>query len=163
MRPPFIVAATQVNERDARYPGNEQEPMRLDRDLGRAAGLKSGSVHLVQLAPGQRTSYPHCEETIEEWVFVIDGLVEAWIDGELHRMEAGDFAAFPAGTGICHTFINDSDAQVTLLVGGDADRPDNRLFYPFNPERRAQLGEAGWWHDLAYEPKGDHDGKPRKR
>jgi len=51
----------------------------------------------------------HAEENEEEFVYVIEGEVDAWIDGNLHRMVAGDLAAFPAGTGICHCFINNTE------------------------------------------------------
>ena len=41
-------------------------------------------------------------------------------------MKAGDLAAFPAGTGISHCFINNGTREALLLVGGDAWRPGNR-------------------------------------
>ena len=69
------------------------------------------------------------------------------MDGQLHRMVAGDFAAFAAGTGIAHTFINNGDREALLLVGGEANKADNRIVYPLNPERREKVGDAGWWHD----------------
>jgi uncharacterized cupin superfamily protein len=161
-RPSFIVSTSEVKESHKQYPGTD-EGMRYDRDIGRAAGLQKIGLHIVRLPPGTRSSYPHCEEKEEELVYVLAGEVNAWIDGVLHPMRAGDLAAFPSGTGVCHTFINDSDAEVTLLVGGESSKADNRLLYPLNPERRAVIGDAEWWHDAPYVAKGDHDGKPRKR
>jgi uncharacterized cupin superfamily protein len=76
-RPPFIVSAAEVPEEEHNYPGSP-EKMRRDRDLGRAAGLEHIGIHLVHLLPGRRASYPHCEQQLEEFVYVIDGEVDAW-------------------------------------------------------------------------------------
>src|SRR5260370_36366028 len=97
------------------YP-NSDEKMAPSRAVGHAAGLQRIGVHLVRVAPGTRTSYPHAEEDEEEFVYVVDGELDAWIDGELHRVPSGDFVAFPAGTGTCHTFINDGDRDALLLL-----------------------------------------------
>jgi uncharacterized cupin superfamily protein len=71
----------------------------------------------------------------------------------------GDGVGFPAGTGICHTFINNTDRNVRLLVVGEASRPDNRVYYPRNPEQRAR---KDWWQDAPQRPLGPHDGLPDK-
>ena len=161
-RPPFIIASADVPERIHRYP-NSTEGMAPSRPVGRAAGLRRIGIHLVRVTPGTRTSWPHAESSEEEFVYVIEGELDAWIDGELHRMKAGDFAAFPAGTGICHTFINDGDRDAVLLSGGEADKSDNRICYPLNPTRRTDLPWSRWWDDIALRPQGPHDGKPRPR
>lgn len=159
-RPSFIVSAADVPEEAGQYPDSD-EILTYGRPLGRAAGLQRIGIHLERVPPGHRTSYPHAEEHEEEFVYVISGEVLAWIDGHTHVMRAGDFAAFPAGTGICHTFINDSDAEATLLVGGERTKPENRIFYPLNPERRPQVKPEEWWDDILLAPQGPHDGKPR--
>ncbi|HEX4461220.1 MAG TPA: cupin domain-containing protein [Polyangia bacterium] len=158
----LIIHTRDVAEQHKKYPGTD-EGMRYDRDIGRAVGLAKIGLHVVRLPPGTRSSYPHCEEKEEELVYVLAGEVSAWIDGEIFPMRAGDLAGFPSGTGICHTFINDGDTDAVLLVGGEATRDDNRIFYPLNPERRAVVGDAEWWADAPYAPKGTHDGKPQKR
>ena len=114
----------------------------------------------MRLAPGHRVSWPHAEEKEEEFVYVLDGEVDAWIDGALHRRKVGDLAAFPAGTGICHTFLNNGERDVTLLVGGEASKPDNRIFYPLHPHRRGDMPTKDWWDDVPLCPQGSHDGKP---
>ena len=78
-------------------------------------------------------------------------------------MKAGDLAAFPSGTGICHTFINDGDRDAVLLSGGEADKAENRIHYPLNPSRRTDLPWSRWWHDVPLAPQGPPDGKPRPR
>ena len=78
-------------------------------------------------------------------------------------MNAGDLAAFPSGTGICHTFLNDGEHEAVLLVGrrGGQGREPHRL--PLNPSRRTDLPPGRWWTTLPRRPLGPHDGRPRRR
>ena len=130
------------------------------RRVGKEAGLVRIGVNLQRLPPGTRSSWPHAEEDEEEFVYVIDGVVDAWIDGNLYRMAAEDLAAFPAGTGICHCFINNGDREALLLVGGEAPKPGSRIVYPVNPSRRADMQPSDWWNDAPPQPLGPHDGLP---
>jgi uncharacterized cupin superfamily protein len=161
-RPSFIVSASSVPEEDGAYPQSD-ERLSWGRAIGRAAGLQRIGLHLERVPPGRRTSYPHAESDEEEFVYVLEGNVDAWIDGHLHRMNAGDLAAFPAGTGVCHTFLNDGDRDALLLVGGERPKPTNRIYYPRNPEREAQVGPGEWWSDIPLGPQGPHDGRPQRR
>jgi uncharacterized cupin superfamily protein len=158
-RPPFIVSTADVPETTHRYK-NSDEPMGPSRAIGRAAGLMKVGLHVQRVPPGHRISWPHAESLEEEFVYVLDGEVDAWIDGTLHRMTKGDLAAFPSGTGICHTFLNNGTREATLLVGGEANKPDNRIVYPLNPQRRGDMPWSYWWHDAPARPQGPHDGKP---
>ena len=158
-RPPFVVSAVSVPEYTHVYP-QSVEPMGPVRSIGKAAGLVRIGINLQRLPPGTRSSWPHAEENEEEFVYVIDGEVDAWIDGNIHRMVAGDIAAFPAGTGISHCFINNTDREVLLLVGGDAPRPGSRIYYPLNPSRRSDMEASNWWDDVPIRELGPHDGLP---
>ncbi len=142
-RPPFIISTADVQEKADSYP-HSHEVLGYGRAIGRTAGLKKIGLHLVRLPPGQRTSWPHAEETEEEFVYVLDGAVDAWIDGTIHPMQAGDLAAFPSGTGIYHTFINNGDREARLL----------------HPHRRREVPAGQWWSDIPLGPQGPHDGKP---
>ncbi len=161
-RPPFIVSTQDVPEETGQYPDSD-EVCSYGRPIGKFAGLMRIGLHIERVPPGHRTSYPHAEEKEEEFVYVIEGELDAWIDGHLHHMKAGDLAAFPAGTGICHTFINDGDAEALIMVGGQAGTRDNRIYYPLNPERRPQVTWSQWWDDIPLREQGPHDGKPRRR
>jgi uncharacterized cupin superfamily protein len=161
-RPPFIVSTSSVDEVRGKYPKSD-EVLAFGRNIGKAAGLLRIGLHVERLDPGHRLSYPHAEQKEEEFVYVLEGEVDAWIDGEIHRMRAGDLAAFPAGTGICHTFINDGSHSALLLVGGERTKSDNRIYYPLNPERRSDLPWSEWWDDVPARPFGPHDGRPRSR
>ena len=158
-RPPFILSTANVPEKTGKYP-NSDEPLGPSRAIGRAAGLLEIGLHVQRVPPGHRISWPHAEEKEEEFVYVLDGEVEAWIDGTLHPMKSGDLAAFPAGTGICHTFLNNGTGDATLLVGGAASKSKNRIFYPLHPHRRGDMPWSHWWDDIPLRPQGPHDGKP---
>src|SRR5512144_2991731 len=109
-RPDFIGHWTEIERREPiRYPG-DAEPMGLEASVGEKLGLTRIGIHHMRVPPGRRISYPHAESAEEEFVFVIEGPPDAWIDGELYPLVPGDSVAFPAGTGVCHTFLNNSTA-----------------------------------------------------
>lgn len=160
-RPPCIISTHDVPEEDGGYPGSD-EITGHGRPIGEAAGLFRIGLHVERVEPGERTSYPHAEESLEEFVYVLSGTIDAWIDGTLYPMKAGDLAAFPAGTGICHCFLNNGDATAVLLVGGEASRSANRTHYPIHPERREQMAPGRWWDGITPRELGPHDGRPRR-
>jgi len=161
-RPPFIISSDSVPEDPGKYPRSD-EVLSAGRAIGKAAGLLRIGLHVERLAPGQRTSWPHAEEDEEEFVYVLEGEVDAWIDGETYPMKKGDLAAFPCGTGICHTFLNNGDADALLLVGGERGKSDSRIYYPLHPGRRDDMPWSSWWEDVPKRPQGPHDGVPRRR
>ena len=65
---------------------------------------------------------PHAESAEEEFVYVLEGTPDVWIDGELFRLAPGDGVGFPAGTGIAHSFLNNTDEPVRLIVVGEAPK-----------------------------------------
>jgi uncharacterized cupin superfamily protein/RimJ/RimL family protein N-acetyltransferase len=159
-RPPFIVSTTDVPEKASSYPQSE-EKLAASRPIGKAAGLERIGLHVERLAPGTRTSWPHAESDEEEFVYVLEGEVRAWIDGVVHAMKAGDLVAFPAGTGVCHSILNEGLQGAVVLVGGERTKPTNRIFYPLHPGRRSQVRADEWWEDIPLGPQGPHDGIPR--
>ena len=82
-----------------------------------------------------------------------------FLDGELHALGLGDGVAFPAGTGIAHCFLNNTEGAVRLLIIGERHLKD-RVAYPLNPERRAAPNN---WSDAPKRSLGKHDGRPKKR
>ena len=158
-RPSFIISSHEVPESTHVYP-QSKEPMGPVRRVGKAAGLVRIGINFQRLPPGTRSSWPHAEENEEEFVYVLRGEVDAWINGHLHRMLAGDLAAFPAGTGIAHCFINNGPNEALLLVGGEAPKAGSRIFYPLNPSRRADMKPNDWWADVPQQEMGPHNGLP---
>ena len=161
-RPSFIGNyRDHIGPDDCTYPGSN-ELLSRGAPIGRALGLVAIGLHVETLAPGRRTSWPHAEESEEEFVYVLEGTPQAWIDGDVHDLAPGDLVAFPSGTGIAHTFLNYSEAPVLLLVGGQSLAPgSNRIFYPKHPARNEECRENKWfWEGHPEHSLGDHDGMP---
>ena len=163
-RPKFIKNWKDVQLKDnATYPGSD-ELLSQGSPLGLLTGLKQFGVHHELIKPGRRTSWPHAESTEEEWAFLIEGYLQVWVNGTIYDLDPGDFVAFPAGTGICHTFINNSNQEARLLVGGTAtvEGSDNKIKYPLHPERNKEIGDRHWV-DHPPQEMGPHDGLPDER
>jgi len=158
-RPPFIKHYKELEDKEPGMYPNSDEPLSLGSSLGKLLGLSRIAIHHETLAPGHRTSYPHCESTEEEFFYVLEGSPDVWIDGELYRMQVGEACAFAAGTGICHTVINNTQKDVRLLVVGERKKKDNKIYYPLNPERREPCKEY-WWENVPLAKQGTHDGLP---
>jgi uncharacterized cupin superfamily protein len=154
-RSPSMIHWTKIEQADDSHYDGDDELMSIGAPFGRHFGLARLGIHHERLLPGRRTSYPHAESAEEEFVYVIAGRPDVWLDGELHRLRPGDAVGFPAGTGICHSFLNNSAREVRLLVVGEARKAENRVFYPRNPE---QATRKDWWSDPPARPLGDHDG-----
>ncbi|MGQ0567621.1 MAG: cupin domain-containing protein [Gemmobacter sp.] len=135
---------------------NDDEPMGRDADYGRHFGLKRLGIHHLRLPPGRRSSFPHAESAEDEFVYVVSGTPDVWLDGHLHRLAPGDAVGFPAGDGLCHSFLNNTKDEVMLIVVGDRSRAENRIVYPRNPEQKP--GRNDWWEDAPDRPLGAHDG-----
>ena len=159
-RPTFIRHWTELEGRDDQHYSGDPELMGIGAPLGRMFGLGRLGIHHVRLPPGRRTSYPHAESTDEEFVFVIEGTPDVWIDGHLHRLAPGDAVGFPAGTGICHTFLNDTPEVVRLLIVGEATTDENRIRYPKNEAYEATRADR--WIDPPARSFGPHDGRPKR-
>ncbi len=158
-RPAFIRHWTELENPEPSHYTGDTELMALGAPLARALGLTRIGIHHERLAPGRRTSYPHAESAEEEFVYVLEGTPDAWIDGHLHRLRPGDAVAFPAGTGICHSFLNNTTGEVRLLVIGETPKSENRIRYPMNEAHEATRKDR--WTDWPKRPLGPHDGMAR--
>ena len=154
-RPLNIAHWAKIEQADDSHYDGDDELMSIGAPFGRHFGLQRLGIHHERLLPGRRTSYPHAESAEEEFVYVIAGRPDVWLDGELHRLRPGDAVGFPAGTGICHSFLNNSAREVRLLVVGETRKPENHVFYPRNPE---QATRTDWWSDPPARSMGAHDG-----
>ena len=158
-RPDFIRHWRDLEDPDdSHYPG-DTELMSIGAPLARKLGLTRIGIHHERLPPGRRTSFPHAESAEEEFVFVLEGNPDVWIDGNLQRLEPGNSVAFPAGTGICHTFLNNTACEVRLLVIGEVSKPENRIRYPLNEAHEATRADR--WVNWPRRPIGPHDGTAR--
>jgi uncharacterized cupin superfamily protein len=158
-RPDFIRHWTELEGPDDSHYRNDTELMAIGASVGSDLGLARIGIHHNRLLPGRRTSYPHAESAEEEFVYVLEGQPDVWIDGHLHALSPGDSVAFPAGTGVCHTFLNNTDKEVRLLVIGEKTKAENKIRYPLNEAHEATREDR--WTDWPERPIGPHDGKAR--
>jgi uncharacterized cupin superfamily protein len=157
-RPSSIAHWSEIERPDDSHYDGDDELMSIGAPFGRVFGLTKLGIHHERLLPGRRTSFPHAESAEEEFVYVIEGEPDVWLDGLLHRLKPGDAVGFPSGTGITHSFLNNTEAEVRLLVVGERSKAENRIFYPLNPDRRALRDD--WWDDHPQRELGPHDGLP---
>ena len=125
--------------------------------FGRTLGLTRLGINLEIVPPGWRTSTPYAHSLEEEFVFVVEGRPDLWLDGALHPLRPGDGIAFAAGTdiGIAHCLINNTDSEVRLLIVGENIAGD-RVAYPIDPDQRRPEND---WADAPRRPLGPHNGR----
>ena len=140
------------------YPGSKENHGRTAK-FSAHFGLGRLGVGHDRLRPGERSSWPHAEEEEDEFVFVVEGTPDLWIDGYSRRLSPGDGVGFKSGTGIAHTFINNTEQDVRLLVAGEPSRVRGRVNYPLHPKRNKEIGTIHW-HDAPPRKLGPHNGKP---
>jgi uncharacterized cupin superfamily protein/nucleoside-diphosphate-sugar epimerase len=99
------------------------------KSLARPMGLARLGVLHVALAPGERSALPHAHSAEEEFVYILDGTPDLLRDGTTWRLAPGDVVAIPAGTGVAHSFVNNTPRAVTLLVVGES-REGDKVSYP---------------------------------
>jgi uncharacterized cupin superfamily protein len=142
------------------YPGSD-ETFAHGAAFSTHFNLMRLGIHHERLPPGRRTSWPHAEADEEEFIYVIEGSPDLWLDGHVRRLKPGDGVGFAAGTGIAHVLINNTESDVRLLVVGEASRQRSRIDYPLHPKRNEEIG-ARFWKDRPAQKMGPHDGKPDK-
>lgn len=156
---PFAVFWQDIQGKDTNaYPG-DKEKLAVGSHLSQHLGLRRISVWMDELKPGRRTSWPHAERDEEEFVYVFEGEPDLWLDGYLYRLTAGDCVGWPCGTGQAHTVINNTNAPVRLIVGGEASRRNSGVWYPLHPKRNKELKDR-LWTDVPKRKLGPHDGLP---
>ena len=139
-RPDFIVNwRDHVGADENAYPGSE-ELLCYGAELTTVLGF-------TRLGLGVDILNAH--ESEEEFILILEGTPDLWVDGEVHRIGPGDCVGFPSGTGIAHTFMNNTDDDVIYLVVGERDKEKTRLHYPLHPARNAEIGERHWHEQLS--------------
>jgi uncharacterized cupin superfamily protein len=91
--------------------------IRLDKSLGDAAGLKNIGIHLMTIAPGDKSTEFHSHKYEEEAIYVLSGHGTEAIGEQRIKIGPGDFVGFPA-SGAAHETINDGTEPLVCLVIG---------------------------------------------
>jgi uncharacterized cupin superfamily protein len=154
-----VVHFTAIEGDDKNTYPNDPEKLSIGASFSPHFNLMRLGVHHQRVPPGRRISWPHAEADEEEFVYVLAGTPDLWLDGHIRRLKEGDGVGFPAGTGIAHTFINNTNTEVRLLVVGESNRERSRIHYPLHPKRNAEIGKRHW-KMMSSNPLGPHSGKP---
>lgn len=105
--------------------------------LGDSGGLTQFGVNIAIIAPGGQSSLLHTHSHEDEFVMVLSGrLVLETQDGET-EMGPGDCAAFPAGGGELHHFLNRTDEEARFLVIGSR-MPEDTVTYAAEVDTRIE-------------------------
>jgi len=91
--------------------------MRINKSLGDAAGLKNIGIHLITIAPGDKSTEFHTHRYEEEALYVLSGRGTEVMGDTEHKIGPGDFIGFPAG-GEAHETVNDGSEPLVCLVIG---------------------------------------------
>lgn len=154
----FVAHYSSCTEPDPTTATPENFIRTINSDIGRSVNFNRIAVHHVILPPGCRTSYPHAESKEEEFVFVLKGQPHLWLNGFIRDLQENFAVGFPAGTGIAHSFMNNTNADVHLLVAGDKTKKENLCAFPINPELKKTT--PIWWDHPPTHQLGPHNGLP---
>jgi len=135
----FLAHRTEIEGGDINhYPGSD-EIQSISASFAARFGLMRLGIHHERIPPGRRVSWPHAEADEEDFVYVIEGEQDLWADGHIKRLKPDTGIAFPAGTGLAHTFINKTDKDVRLPVVGEPSRAAKP--YPLPASSQTQRGD----------------------
>lgn len=163
-RPDFIKNCEELRtDQSFSYPGDD-ETFGTGASLGRAFGLKRVAINYEVLAPGDRSSWPHAHKEEEEFIYIIEGHPQIWIDGQTYDLNPGDCVGLKPGTGHSHTLLNNTDSEVKAIVVGEGHVPNDKIFYPKHPARDAEMIDKGhFWENHPKHVIGPHDGQTDKK
>jgi len=107
--------------------------IRLDKSLGDEAGLKNIGVHLMTIAPGDKSTEFHSHKYEDEAIYVLSGHGTEIIGNDAHKIGPGDFIGLPGG-GPAHETVNDGSEPLVCLVIGQR-LPQDVVDYPRQGKR----------------------------
>ena len=107
--------------------------IRTNKSLGDEAGLKNIGIHLISIAPGDKSTEYHSHRYEDEAIYVLSGHGTEAIGDETHKIGPGDFIGLPAG-GAAHETINDGNEPLVCLVIGQR-LPQDVVDYPRKGKR----------------------------
>jgi uncharacterized cupin superfamily protein len=91
--------------------------VRTDKSLGDEVGLKNIGIHLITIAPGDKSTEFHTHQYEEEAIYVLSGHGSEVLGERRQKIGPGDFIGFPAG-GAAHETVNDGTEPLVCLVIG---------------------------------------------
>jgi uncharacterized cupin superfamily protein len=115
----MYLSASQIGSMEAIRRVHPLNPaaIRLDKSLGDEVGLKNIGIHLITIAPGDRSTEFHSHKYEDEAIYVLSGHGSEVIGDATHKIGPGDFIGLPAG-GPAHETVNDGNEPLVCLVIG---------------------------------------------
>jgi uncharacterized cupin superfamily protein len=107
--------------------------IRIDKSLGDEVGLKNLGIHLISIAPGDKSTEFHTHRYEEEAIYVLSGRGTEVIGDQTYKIGAGDFIGF-TGASAAHETINDGTETLICLVIGQRLAQDV-VDYPHKSKR----------------------------
>jgi uncharacterized cupin superfamily protein len=107
--------------------------IRIDKSLGDEVGLKNIGIHLITIAPGDKSTEFHTHKYEDEAIYVLSGRGTEIMGETKQKIGPGDFLGFPAG-GDAHETINDGTEPLVCLVIGQR-LPQDVVDYPRKGKR----------------------------
>ena len=163
-RPDYIKSCEELHtDHSFSYPG-DSETFGTGAALGKAFGLNRIAINYEVLAPGDRSSWPHAHSEEEEFILILEGTPQIWLDGNVYDLAPGDCVGLPPGTGHAHTLINNSSNIVKAIVVGEGQVTNDKIFYPLHAKRNKEMKQKGdFWDNHPVNEQGSHDGKSDKK
>jgi uncharacterized cupin superfamily protein len=112
--------------------------IRIDKSLGDVVGLRNLGIHVISIAPGERSTEFHAHHYEEEALYVLSGHGTAVLGETTQKIGPGDFMGFPTN-GVAHETINDGTAPLVCLVVGQR-LPQEVVDYPRKGKRLYRHG-----------------------
>ena len=91
--------------------------IRTDKSLGDEVGLKNIGIHMITIAPGDKSTEFHSHKYEDEAIYVLSGHGTEVMGEASQKIGPGDFIGFPA-SGVAHETINDGAEPLVCLVIG---------------------------------------------
>ena len=91
--------------------------IRTDKSIGDEVGLKNIGIHLITIAPGDKSTEFHSHKYEDEAIYVLSGHGTEIMGDKSQKIGPGDFIGFPAG-GAAHETVNDGTEPLVCLVIG---------------------------------------------
>ncbi len=107
--------------------------IRTDKSIGDEVGLKNIGVHLITIAPGDKSTEFHTHKYEDEAIYVLSGHGTEIMGDTKQKIGPGDFVGFPAG-GVAHETVNDGTEPLVCLVIGQR-LPQDVVDYPRKGKR----------------------------
>lgn len=152
--PPVLIRAGDESEglHTVRHPWNERSDITMN-ELARRTGMSRAIVKHAVIPPGKESFVYHAHLTDEEWVYVLEGVGVAEIDGADYEIGPGDFLGFAAPS-VAHHLRNEGGAPLVLLMGGEAPAIEIADFPKLGKRKITWSGGTGGQEVVDLEGKG---------